>query len=633
MTKSIRQRLILLTVSVLILSLLGSFFIALRAFNSTLRETTYAQLSETSDYLNSMLEREVMSSQNTEYRDFATNFTMPQNMIEQFNLYSSNSHQRITIIDLKGIVLYDSDYNELELDNHLWREEVQQALKSGIGMSERKSDTQGLPVLYLARRIAGPSEISILRVSTTLNQLQGYQESYLQLFYGGLLLLMLIVGTVTATSIAMITRPLKRINEIANQYALGNLDAKIKIENPKELAELAATMQNMASQLKQTLARMHEGLTRLETILENMNEGIILVDSRMVIQVTNQGAKLLLGPSMRISEKQTATQLHHTIRSTEVVEACAQTLVDGKNRVITTPQFEHLFGETALLTGRSQTKILKFSAIPVYDESQITGAVITINDMTEITKLEQVRKDFVANVSHELKTPITAISGFSQLLQEQVHDNPEELAHFAAIITRQAENMQRIVEDLLLLSSLEQQNAKPTCTWTTVSQIIEETLANCQYKANQKHITVTTEINNPQQRELWVNGMLIVQALSNLVSNAIAYSNEETMVFVRVTVDEYTSVFSVEDSGYGIPKESQERIFERFYRVDTARSRNQGGTGLGLSIVKHIVGVHGGKVMVKSKLGTGSKFTITLPSSSRDLDNLQSRSDALYQRD
>lgn len=594
--KSIRQRLVILTLFVLALALGGSFFIANRAFSNTLRETTYTQLANNATYLKTLLENDT--------------YTIEP---DRFDAYARATSLRITIVGKDGWVLYDSDYREADLDNHLYREEVQQALDTGNAVSERRSATQRLPVLYHAIRIDEDPDIAVLRLSTTLSQLTGYQKSYQNLFLGGLGLLVILVTAITAVSIGMITRPLHRIKETAARYANGELDARMHLDGPSEITELATTMQDMATRLRNTIDEVESSRQQVQAILDSMTEGILLVDSSLVIKVANQAAKNLLLQTSDNAQSIEGLRLVQAIRSTEIVGACNNTLLEGKNHEVILAHHGHLFGETALLVGRSKTRILRLFAVPVWTDGQVTGVVLTVNDMTELKRLEQIRKDFVANVSHELKTPITAIAGFSQALMEGAQDNPEDRTHFISIINRQATHMQRIVEDLLLLSSLEQQNTAPTRTWTAVGQIIEETVEACRFRAEQKHSRLEVSLDNPENLEIFANGMLVVQALSNLVVNAITYSGPETTIGIGATIDETDAVFTVSDSGPGIPKDAQQRIFERFYRVDAARSRSQGGTGLGLSIVKHIVGVHGGSVTVDSELGKGSTFTIRMP--------------------
>lgn len=611
---NIRQRLIILTLLVLILALAGSLLIANRAFNITLRQNTYAQLANNASYLKSVLERDGYQIEP-----------------ERFDAYAAATGLRITVIGKTGTVLYDSDFEAAALDNHLYRQEVQEALANGLATSERRSATQRLPVLYHAIRIDDEPKIAALRLSTALNQLTGYQRTYQRLFFGGTVLLVILVSIATALSITMLTRPLNRIKEAAARYAEGDLDARIVIESPREMAELASTMQEMAHRLQRTIREVESGRHQVQTILEHMNEGILLIDRSLVIKVANQAAvKLLFDHLPERDRTIEGSRMIQLISSTEIMGACEKTLADGKHREVTIARHGHLFGETALVVGRSSARMLKLLAVPVRSGTEIEAIVLTVNDITELRRLEQMRKDFVANVSHELKTPITAIAGFAHALNEGAKENPEDLEHFLAIITRQAHNMQRIVEDLLLLSSLEQQQALPTKTWNSVEQLVEDTVEACRFRATERRSVIRSSVDNPAQLELLANHMLVVQALSNLVVNALTYSEEGSTVRLLVTVEERQAVFSVIDSGPGIPKDAQERIFERFYRVDAARSRREGGTGLGLSIVKHIVQVHGGTVRVESELGKGSTFRITLPRSGTELGSLQARSDALY---
>lgn len=610
--KSIRQRLIILTLLVLSLTLVGSIIIANKAFNTTLRETTYGQLADSASYLKAILEED--------------GFTIDPG---RFDSYADATNLRITIIRSDGRVLYDSDFDEMTMDNHLYREEVQRALQDKIATSERRSTTQRLPVLYHAVRIDEDPQIAVLRLSTALQQLKGYQESYLRLSLGSLSLLIILVAGATAVSITMLTRPLNHIKSGAARYAQGDLSARIRIDGPREMVELATMMQQMASNLDTTIRKSESDRLQVQTILDNMNEGILLVNKDLMIEVANQAARDLLFDATTTGRIE-GERLVQAIASTDILAACRQTLSDGKSHELTIAHHGHLFGETAMVIGGARAHTLRVLAVPVNPGTKIDAIVLTVNDITELRRLEQMRKDFVANVSHELKTPITAITGFAHTLQEGAKDDPEDLEHFLAIITRQARNMQRIVEDLLLLSSLERSESAPTKTWTSVELLINETVESCRFRAEEKETTIESALANPEQLELLANDNLIVQALGNLVVNAIAYSERGSTVRLSAQVSKHNVTFTVSDTGQGIPEEALARIFERFYRVDTARSRSQGGTGLGLSIVKHIVQVHSGTVTVKSEVGVGSTFTITLPRSGKMMRDLQVKSDELF---
>lgn len=605
---SIRSNLLVSSLLILILSLALSYSLSNRAFSVALRQSTYAELQENGEYL----------------YDLATQYAQPWEQ-GHFDAYARSTATRITLIAHDGQVLFDSEYDLSVLNNHLWRVEVQQALAEGTATSERPSATEHLPVLYYARSIPNHPTIAVLRVSKTLNQLGGYKKTYQQMFLGNLAILVVLLLGITTISIMLLTKPLKKIQVLAKHYSQGSLHERLSIHHPREMADLANSLQQMAALLETNRQRLETSHNRLQTIMESLHEGILLLDPSLTIEVANPQAIELLGSDP------TGRRLGEVVASPEVTGACNTCSKEGSTTTLTIAQYQHLYGESAVLVGKRKTKTLRF-LITALAKTQAPAAslVVSIQDMTELTRLEQIRKDFVANVSHELKTPITSITGFSEALLEA--QTQQEYQQFAHVIHRQATNMKRIVDDLLLLSSLEQTNAKPTMNWIRVEQVIEETVHNCKYRFEEKHSTLTTRIDNPLGYEVLCSGMLITQALTNLVINALTYSAEHTQVILACHVDEHTATFSVKDEGIGIPAQDQERIFERFYRVDTARSRSQGGTGLGLSIVKHISGVHQGSIEVRSEVGKGSLFIMRLPRSGSELGGLEARSESLYRK-
>ena len=611
--KKIRSRLMMLTLAVLLLALGGSMVVSSRSFNNTFKENTREDLAAYADYLSNLL------------KDSPDGFDE-----SAFESFAKATQVRISLIDATGTVVYDSDYAISTLDNHAWRKEIQDAMATGSGTAERKSATQNVPVLYHAVRIDGNPQVAVLRVSIKLSEFRDYQQNYRLLFSGGLVLLLAITIGVTFISIRRITRPLEEIHMVAEQYTAGNLSARSAVDSPQELADLSKTMNTMAAQLQSQIADIESKSQQYSTILSSMTEGLLFIDSQLMIVEANPTACALLRNDAEPGGDLKGIRLVQLSGSSELLSACERTLSGGGYQELEISHYGHLFGETAALVGRHGASSLRIAISPVMEHEEVAGLVMTINDVTELKRLEQIRKEFVANVSHELKTPITAIAGFTSALLEGALEDPVATKRFLTIINRQVVQMQHIVEDLLLLSSLEQHNASPVRTWTMASQIVEETLETCRYKSNEKHTSIEVEMKNPLDLQMLVNGMLIIQALSNLVINAITYSEPGSVVRLVVELTEKEAIFQVIDSGYGIPKDALERIFERFYRVDKARSRSQGGTGLGLSIVKHIVQVHGGTVTVKSQEGVGSTFTITLPRSGAELTQLRKRSESLY---
>ena len=593
---------ILFAIAVLVISLSGSTIVALLANTETLKSSTYRNLQHNAEYVAEQLDR------------------FDAQVLKQ---YAESVDIRITLIKADGTVWYDSQYDVSVLDNHAWRSEVVQALSNGSGFSERTSTTQDVPVLYYAAKIDRTDGDAVIRVSRLLSELRAYNRTYTMFLFQGIAIVLLICTGVTIIAIQRLARPLTRITNTAKEISKGNFNERVYVDSPIEFSILANTLNSMAVQLKNQITLLDNERKLYVTILDSMNEGILYVNRQLLVMQANKAAKNLLLGNDASEQMLQGLRLVQIAGAPEILQMCSNTLNDGSPQELEIPLYDHFFGETALVMGRHNVKILKIATTkmnPANEQLMGEGLVMTINDISHLKRLEHVRKDFVANVSHELKTPITAITGFADALLEENKIVDEKTAlHFLDIIRRQAVRMQHIVDDLLLLSSLEQQHAALTKTWTSVGQILEGAGEAYRYLADERHARIETIVENPDGLTMYVDGMLIIQALTNLVINAITYSTESSQVTISISVNERHTVISVSDFGCGIPKDAQERIFERFYRVDTARSRRQGGTGLGLSIVKHIVQVHNGLVSVESEVGVGSTFTITLPTDGAEM--------------
>ena len=599
--RSLRNQSIILVSFIVALTLISTILISQFTYLSSLKKQTYQTLEAHNEYIKTLIE-------NSDELPFSS-----------LDTYAALQSIRITIIEGDGTVAYDSEYDRQDLENHLYRQEVQISLKEGIGTSERRSDTQGLLVLYLSQ-FSPSNHYPIIRTSTPLNQLQSYRTLFNKLLWGNISFLIIIVFTLTIVSIQKITKPLRSVNALAHQYAIGNLQAKKSITGPVELTELANTLTEMATRLKGTIEELNSSRAMIETMINSVSQGLLLLDSNMIIRIANTPSYQLLS-SKGTLEGHPISQIITSGKVNETIRLCKES---SSHKEITIEQYTHLFGETAKIVGKERTRTLKFAIDPIEDKSTSMSLVITITDMSEIVKLEQMRKDFVANVSHELKTPITAISGFSQtLLDEQDNQLDETQRRFLSIIHRQGQNMLSIVQDLLLLSSLEQEETHLVQSWVDIEHVIEQSLTSCKYRAQEKGIIIENSIDNRDNLPVFIHPVLIGQALTNLVTNAIAYSPNESHIVVDTKVDEQLLTIRVIDMGYGISLDEQERIFERFYRVDTARSRAQGGTGLGLSIVKHIASAHHGSVTVSSVIDKGSTFTFTIDRKGGEISQLE----------
>lgn len=340
---------------------------------------------------------------------------------------------------------------------------------------------------------------------------------------------------------------------------------------------------------------------RYRRILESLGEGILVITRKHRIVLSNKSADDILGWALPLSNK----RIEEVFSSGELLDSLDSVFLDGKSRQIRLVSYHEATGNDAVLRGKGREKQYRMN-IQMLDEKY---AVISIIDITKIERLDKIRQDLVSNVSHELKTPLTAITGFAETLSSE-ELSMEEVRAFSRIILKNSSHMQRIIEDLLLLTSLDRNEIAEAMELTSDERILMEVRAYTQYKAQSRSVSVTYE---PQGVNAICSESLIVQAVMNLVVNAISYSPEGSTVSVKSRVKNNMLEFIVLDHGFGISEEDMPRIFERFYRADKARSRESGGTGLGLSIVRHIAIIHHGTIKAESKLGEGSVFTLSIP--------------------
>jgi two-component system phosphate regulon sensor histidine kinase PhoR len=393
--------------------------------------------------------------------------------------------------------------------------------------------------------------------------------------------------------------PLRRMTDAATQLAGQYAPQPVFMRTKDEIENLTNAFDRMARNLRDRMETIIKDRNQLLTVLGGMVEGVIAVDENELVTHMNQAAGTILQVNPDIS---IGKHIWEVTRVRAVIESLGSTINDAENMTCEV----HIT--------RPQELTLKLNASPLWDSRGTSiGAVMVLHDVTDIRRLENIRRDFVANVSHELKTPITTIKGFVETLRDGAIDDREHAHRFLDIIANNGDRLHAIIEDLLSLSRLEQaeQIARLVRQETVLKQVIERAVRGCGAKAESRQVTVTTACD-PELR-LSVNASLIEQAIVNLLDNAINYSKAGSTIHIDASrrADEVT--VCVQDEGIGIPQEHLPRLFERFYRVDKARSRERGGTGLGLAIVKHIAQVHGGQVSVVSTLGEGSTFTLHLP--------------------
>jgi two-component system phosphate regulon sensor histidine kinase PhoR len=509
---------------------------------------------------------------------------------------------RITLIMPDGRVTGDSDLPIGRMDNHADRPEFQAALTEGEGNSIRFSNTTSRRMIYYARPLNHQENVlAVLRLSQPVDMVEGT----LQGIRFNVTLAWVVMSLVTTLAIMLffrwLSKPLEILRTDAERFADGNFEGTLPVPHWEEIGDLAQAMNKMALRLDERSLTILEQRMEVEAILSSMEEAVMAVGPESRILKLNQAMAELFRLDPQTSR---GRKVQEVIRNQEfnlfVSDALSQMASGDANITLYNPEPVYLLARATRLRDGSGNNV---------------GAVFVLNNITEIRRLENVRREFVANVSHELRTPITSIKGFVETLQAGAIDEPEDARHFMQIIARQTERLGNIIEDLLTLSKIEsgQEEIKLGMEKRQIRQSLLRTVKNCEEHAHRREITI--DLDCPDILEARIHPNLFEQAVFNLLENAIKYSNASSTVWVKAYAqDEGASVrIDVIDEGRGIPGTHLERLFERFYRVDTARSRDMGGTGLGLSIVKHIVSAHNGTVLVESEVDEGSTFSIVIP--------------------
>ena len=493
---------------------------------------------------------------------------------------------RVTLIAADGTVLGDSEFDGAALaalQNHNSRPEIVQARTAGVGSAQRLSPSEGDEELYVA--IVAPDG-RIARVSISTRELDTIVDrAQRDVLISGLIALLIALALAALFS-REISAPVIELRDVASAIAAGDLSRRPALSAPGEVGELASAIRRMAEQLEARMHALEAEDELLGALVESLNEGVIAVDrGRRVIRI-NRSGRLLLD-----------------------VQAPVPFSVDllPRDRVLSEALAEALDGR---VVERAETQIAAHTLALTARPLGVGGAVLALFDLTGVRRLQTVRRDFVANVSHELKTPLTAIRGFAETLQSELKDDAQH-AQFADTIRANAERMQHLIDDLLDLSRIESGGWSPAPVLVDVSAAAEEAVAPYRNEAQKRGSSIVVRVE-PEAATLRADPMAVRQALSNLVENAVRYTPSGGIIEVFARADQGTAL-GVRDSGSGIPADHLPRIFERFYRVDPARSRAAGGTGLGLAIVKHLVEAHGGRITAESRVGRGTTITLHFP--------------------
>jgi len=494
--------------------------------------------------------------------------------------------RRVTLIDPDGHVRGDTEFDRAslaQLQNHRDRPEVRAALDSarGVGMDERLSASTNERQMYVAIR-DGPSGLAVVRVSTTLATVDA-QVHAVQRAVAAAGLIMLLAAWLVAWLLARaLAWPLLRIAEAAGDIAAGR-PAEFPDVHVPELAHHVDALRAMHHELERRFEDLRREREESRTLLEALSDGVLAADKRGIVIETNAAARRLLGYG-----------------ATEALPPLAELFHDRAHRALMREVLAGAVVERRELDLDDRTVVA--SARPLKGG----GTLLVLSDVTDLRRLEMVRRDFVANVSHELKTPLTAIAGYAETL---VAESPSP---FAGTILANAHRMQRLVDDLLDLSRIESGGWRPETSSVKVEATAREAWEAFAERASARRVHFETAVA-PADQTIDVDPEALRQILTNLFDNALRYTPENGRIRVATRRGRGETVLSVADTGSGIPSEHLPRVFERFYRVDASRSRQEGGTGLGLAIVKHLVEAHGGRVTVESELGRGTTVLLYFP--------------------
>ncbi|MCK4309731.1 MAG: HAMP domain-containing protein, partial [Candidatus Atribacteria bacterium] len=508
---------------------------------------------------------------------------------------------RITIIDINGIILGDSEKDPALMENHSDRPEIKEALQGKTGKSIRYSSTLEIDMLYLAIPIIkNHKTLGIARLSLPLTEVNENISSLHKIIILATAIALIIASIISLIISLTITRPLQEMTKVSQKISKGDFSKKLEFRSQDEIGQLALSLNQMSEDLENKIKVISEDKDKMKVVLSSVIEGIVAIDKEGRIILFNHALENMIDCSFdRVLGK-----FHwEIIRNNQLNELLKETLQKGQTftREIT------LFSP--------QEKIFHASANPLTEKNKVWGAVVVLNDITEIKKLEKMRSEFVANVSHELRTPLTSIQGFIETLKEGAINDPEKAQYFLAIIEKQSNRLNNLIEELLQLSKIESQEIAMNLQSIDLRDLIDRTISEFKKKIEQKDHKIKINIS-PQLPLVKADPEQIEVVFRNLLDNAVKYTPDGGEIYILALEKAENIYIEVADNGIGISAEHLSRLFERFYRANKDRSRKLGGTGLGLAIVKHIVQAHKGTIGVESKPGKGSKFFFTLPKNS-----------------
>ncbi len=508
------------------------------------------------------------------------------------------SQSRVTLIDASGRVTADSERAPEELENHLNRPEIQEARVRGKGSAVRFSQTLGVNMLYVAVALGGDPASGYVRLARPLHEVENSVDNIYHSFFAAIFLVIPLSFVIAFFFSYRLASPIIAMEQYTEKLRKGEVSGTLLVETTGEMKQLAANINYLVVELQDKIRQANEEKGKLIAAFASMTEGVLVLNHEDRIETFNRSFRHL-----------TASRFGDVMNKT-LIEAFRNVELQGAFERFKETH-EPVTREVAL--GESDPVIVDVSITAISGPPGEGKTMIVFHDVTRLKKLEQMRVDFVANVTHEIRTPLTAIIGFVETLQGGAIEDRETARQFLDTIGRHAQRLNRLVEDLLTLSAIELGEMKFVFTGTALNKAVENVLAVIEARAGEKHIDIKTELPGDLP-PLWADPDRLVQVLLNILDNAVKFTPTAGKISLSASAEEGGFVaVKVADTGIGIPKEEIPRLGERFYRVDKARSREMGGTGLGLSIVKHLLAAHGGRMEIESQVGKGTVVSLFFP--------------------
>ena len=516
---------------------------------------------------------------------------------------AATAETRVTIIDKEGVVLADTERSSAGMENHFNRPEIQEARVRGTGKSTRLSSTLEIETLYVAIAIRGESDtIGYIRLARPLTDVRDSMNALNWSLVQSFLLIGVLSFLVAYIFSIRLVSPIQEMEEFTTKLQKGEYPGTLLISAADERGQLARNINYLVSELREKIDAAHEEKGKLEAAFSSMNDGVLILDGAGVIEVCNDSFSSMF--------------------PADVLDIVGKTPLDAFRNIELQDALDNFSESGELLTrqiaiGREIPRVTEITICPIRglpgNENKI---MVVFHDVTRMKELEKMRVDFVANVTHEIKTPLTAILGCIETLQDGALEKEEAAREFLDVIRRHAERLNRLVDDLLIISNLELGELPLTREELFLEPVIDSLWPLIQSQAEKKGIALTKEIpsNLPA---IEVDRDRVIQVVLNVLDNAVKFTDAAGSVALEISPVQDNLEIRITDTGIGIPPHDLARLGERFYRVDRARSRQSGGTGLGLSIVKHLMAAHGGSMNIRSRLGTGTEVRLLFPLAKR----------------